>query len=63
MEVLSVDLNFSTKCVGFSDIDKYAVSTYKANYNTEDEIEMGDIESFVKDVNNINLLSDYDILF
>lgn len=63
IEILSVDLKFNTKCVGFSDIDKYAVCAYKANYNTEDEIEMWDIENFVNDVNNINKLSDFDILF
>lgn len=31
------------KCIGFSEIDKYAIQSYKAIYDTEDEIELGDI--------------------
>ena len=31
------------KCIGFSEIDNYAIQSYKAIYDTEDEIELGDI--------------------
>jgi DNA (cytosine-5)-methyltransferase 1 len=32
------------KCIGFSEIDKAAIATYKANFSTEEEIEYGNIE-------------------
>lgn len=63
LDFLSKDLDIKTKCVAFSEIDKYATLSYKANYDTENEVEMGDIESFTKDISNINLLPDFDILF
>lgn len=31
------------KCVGFSEIDKHAISVYKDNFDTKDELEIGDI--------------------
>ncbi|MGM0255311.1 DNA (cytosine-5)-methyltransferase 1 [Enterococcus sp. AZ095b] len=31
------------KCVGFCEIDKYARQSYKAIFNTENEVEMHDI--------------------
>lgn len=31
------------KCVGFSEIDKQAISVYKDNFDTKDELEIGDI--------------------
>ena len=63
MELLSNDLKLKSECIGFSEIDKYAVASYKANYNTHNEIEIGDIEDFVKDDNNIENLPNFDMLF
>jgi DNA (cytosine-5)-methyltransferase 1 len=63
LELLSEDLKLETKCVAFSEIDKYAVTSYKANYDTKNEIEIGDIERFVKDTNQIKSLPDFDIVF
>ena len=63
LELLSSDLGIKTKCVAFSEIDKYAVTSYKANYNTENEIEIGDIELFVQDKKQIENLPDFDIVF
>ncbi len=63
LELLAKDLGKKTKCVAFSEIDKYAVASYKANYNTKDEIEIGDIERFVKDTEQIKNLPDFDIVF
>lgn len=31
------------KCIGFSEIEKNAISVYKKNFNTNDELEIGDI--------------------
>ncbi|CAA6812389.1 MAG: DNA-cytosine methyltransferase (EC [uncultured Sulfurovum sp.] len=63
LELLSNDLGRKTKCVAFSEIDKYAVTSYKANYNTRDEIEIGDIELFAKDPEQIKSLPNFDIVF
>ena len=63
LELLSDDLNKNIECVAFSEIDKYAVTSYKANYNTRNELEIGDIEEFVKDKKNIKELADFDMLF
>jgi DNA (cytosine-5)-methyltransferase 1 len=32
------------KCLGFSEVDKAAIATYKSNFSTENEIEYGNIE-------------------
>ena len=60
--LLGNDFGIKTKCIGFSEKDKYATQTYKANFNTEDEIELGDIESFASDKKNISKLPDFDLL-
>ena len=63
LELLSQDLKIKTECVAFSEIDKYAITSYKANYHTKDEIEIGDIEKFVEDNKRIEELPDFDIVF
>lgn len=62
LETLAKDRNFRTKCIGFSDIDKYAIQTYKANYQTNGELEMGDIENFTQKIFNIKKIPDFDLL-
>lgn len=62
LELLCNDNGIKSKNIGFSEIDKYATQTYKVNYNTENEVEMGDIVSFVEDKSNIERLEDFDIL-
>src|SRR5690554_1512252 len=56
------DNNLISKCVGFSEIDKYATLTYKSNYDTSNEIEIGDIQEFTSSIKNINSLPDFDLL-
>jgi len=56
------DNDLISKCVGFSEIDKYALTTYKSNYNTLGEKDIGDIDRFTSDIENIKLLEDFDIL-
>lgn len=63
IELLAKDTNIDAKCVAFSEIDKYAVTSYKANYNTQDELEIGDIEAFVQDKKNIEELPNIDMIF
>lgn len=62
-ELLGKDLGKKTECVAFSEIDKYAIASYKANYDTTNEIEIGDIETFVQDKKRIEELPNFDILF
>lgn len=48
--------------IAFSEIDKNAITTYKANFDTTHEIEMGDIVEFTKDNERIEDLPQFDIL-
>ena len=49
MDLIAHDLDFPIDTIAFSEIDNKAIATYNANYNTTDEVAMGDIVSFVKD--------------
>ena len=48
------------KCVGFCEIDKFARQTYKANFDTEGEVEWHDITKVTDD--SIRRLGDVDII-
>lgn len=48
--------------VGFSEIDKKATCSYKANYNTEGEFELGDIVAFTQNADNIQNLPNFELL-
>lgn len=61
MEGIEMDFSFPFDCVGFSEIDANASKTYKANYNTENEIEMGDIVQFNSDMSRYDRL-EFDLL-
>jgi len=41
-------------------IDKYAIASYKANYDTKGEVEIGDVDKFTSDllflINRVDLL-------
>jgi DNA (cytosine-5)-methyltransferase 1 len=62
IELLGKDFSIKNNCVGFSEIDPYATKTYKANFNTENEVEIGDIVKFTSDKKNIEALKDFNIL-
>lgn len=62
LTLLANDFDFQQKTIGFSEIDKYAVQSYKAAYDTSGEIEMGDIVSFCQNEDNIRNLPDFDLL-
>jgi DNA (cytosine-5)-methyltransferase 1 len=62
IDVLASDFGINAKCIGFSEIDHYAVRTYKANFNTKDEVELGDIEKFTSLEEKIEQLPDFDLL-
>ena len=62
LETLCKDFNYESKNIGFSEIDNYAVTTYKSNFDTNNEVEIGDLVSFVQNKENINYLEDFDLL-
>lgn len=53
---LGLELN-GFKCLGFSEIDKEAIRTYKSFFNHNNELEIGDLTHFKSD-----FLPDFDIL-
>ena len=62
IDLIGKDFVMETRCVGFSEIDKYASSTYKANYDTENETEIGDIVNFTSNTKKIKALDDFKLL-
>jgi len=61
-DLISQDTKVKFKCVGFSEIDKYALMTYEANYRLNGETRLHDIIQFTQDKKNIQGLDDIDLL-
>lgn len=62
LDLLALDGIMPFECVGYSEIDNKAKQTYKANFNVEGEVDMGDIVAFTSNQENINALDDFDLL-
>lgn len=62
MEYISHDLAFDIDTVAFSEIDRKAMDTYCANFDTEGEIVMGDIVKFVRNEEAMNALPHFSLL-
>lgn len=62
MDLISHDLSIPIDTIAFSEIDKTAISTYKANYDTDGEFPMGDIVDFVKNKKWMKQLPKFEIL-
>lgn len=62
MDLISQDLGFLIDTVAYSEIDKKAIDTYNANYDTTGELAMGDIVVFVKDGHAMRNLPRYQLL-
>lgn len=62
IDLVGQDYHMLVTCVGFSEIESKAVLTYKTNYNTEGELELGDIVKFTSDERNVVELPDFDLL-
>ena len=62
MDLISQDLAFLIQTIAYSEIDKNANETYIANYNTANELEMGDIVSFVNNKRAMKELPKYELL-
>uniref|UniRef100_UPI003FEDB5D4 DNA cytosine methyltransferase n=1 Tax=Candidatus Limisoma sp. TaxID=3076476 RepID=UPI003FEDB5D4 len=55
-DLLASDGIMNFESIGFSEIDPKAITTYKSNFDTSNDIEIGDIVSFTE---NKNLSSTY----
>jgi len=61
-DILEKDLELSMRCVGHSELDVFANKTYNANFETKNEIALGDIVEFTVHEKNIKNLENFDIL-
>lgn len=62
IDLVGQDYHILTQCVAYSEIEPKAVLTYKTNYKTEGEVEMGDIVDFTSANINIESLPNFDLL-
>ena len=62
IDLLCADNNAKSKCIGFSEIDPHAIRSYKSIHDTNDEIEIGDIEEFTREEQRIKSLMDFKLL-
>lgn len=62
MDLITRDLGFLIQTVAYSEIDKNAVTTYNANYDTAGEVAMGNIVEFVNDARAMRTLPRYELL-
>lgn len=62
LDLLTKDKVMCVNTIGYSEIDPKAVMTYKANYNTANEIALGDIVTFTENIDNIKRLPHFDLL-
>ena len=62
MDLITHDLGFIIHTIAYSEIDKNAITTYNANYDTTGEVAMGNIVEFVKDTRAMGTLPRYELL-
>ena len=62
MDLVGQDCNCLITSVGFSEIDAKATATYQANYDTTNEVQIGDMVAFTSDEERINALPNFSLL-
>jgi DNA (cytosine-5)-methyltransferase 1 len=62
MDLLCRDFDIDSENIGFSELDTHAINTYKANFNTKKEVEIGDIVSFVNNKGTVKGLPDFNFM-
>lgn len=62
MDLVGRDLGCLISTIGYSEIDAKAIATYQANYDTNKELQIGDIVLFTSDEEKIKSLPDFDLL-
>ncbi|MBI2572225.1 DNA (cytosine-5-)-methyltransferase [Candidatus Woesearchaeota archaeon] len=63
MSRASKSIGIKSRCVGYSEIDKYALTTYRSNFDTDDEIDIGDVTRLNSVAEIRKSLPNFDILF
>ena len=62
MDLISQDLGLPIETIAYSEIDKNASTTYNANYDTKDELAIGDIVAFTKSSKAMRELPNFEML-
>lgn len=62
IDLVGLDNSIPFKCVAYSEIDAKAIQTYCTNFNTENELAIGDIVEFTSSAANIRALEDFELL-
>ena len=62
MDLITEDLGFLIQTIAYSEIDRNAIATYQANYNTAGEVAMGNIVEFVRNARAMRALPRYELL-
>ena len=62
IDLVGLDNSIPFKCVAYSEIDAKAIQTYCTNFNTENELAIGDIVEFTSSAANIQALEDFELL-
>lgn len=62
MRLLSHDGRPQFTCVGYSEIDSAAEKTYRANFDTDGEVKIGDIAEFVENRQAVGNFPEFDLL-
>lgn len=63
MDRASKENNIDSKCLAYSEIDKNALITYKHNFDTSSEIDIGDIMGLYSETEIKKRIPNFDILF
>lgn len=62
IDLIGFDYDIPVECVGFSERDEFALRTYKANFDTNNELQLGDIEIFTECNERIKSIPDFNLL-
>ena len=62
LDLLCKDFGIESNSIGFSEIEQNAVNTYKSNFDTSNEIEIGDIVAFASEKSKIDSLANFEML-
>ena len=62
IDLFCADNNVKSTCIGFSEIDAQAVKSYKAIHDASGEVEIGDIQVFTEEIQNVKALENFSLL-
>lgn len=62
IDLFCADNNVKSTCIGFSEIDPHAVSSYRAIHDVSGEVELGDILDFNVQTEKLKSLKDFNLL-